>query len=247
MSAKGGSPLTTFLFSIPLAAIPLMAIFGIPQFAPVVASPDDAGADFDDRSPSQHPDYRRRASDLMQPYEDRGLSQPLSDAPAFDGASVDLGHNSDSMESFDRPAGMALNSASDLSARNGSPSSAVDPADRTAPFEAAPGWHEETSGDNAASATPGTSAPTAGKLNWREASRLLSEMGIEDYHLEPGAEEGSFLFVCSLTPAGAANVTMRFEAEAEDPLMAVSDVLGQVDRWLKQRYAQSREIAPLRQ
>ena len=32
MSSRGGSSFGTLLFSVPLAAIPLMAIFGIPQF-----------------------------------------------------------------------------------------------------------------------------------------------------------------------------------------------------------------------
>lgn len=245
MSAKGGSPLTTFLFSIPLAAIPLMAIFGIPQFAPVVASPDDAD-DFETSSASRDPDYRRRASDLMQPYDDRGLSEPLSDAPSYDagnGTDVDLGGGSDSIESFDRPSGLPDSAPPSEASVFGEPSSGLEPDARTDPFEPDSGWSEE---EGSAAATPDAARSSAGRMTWRQASGLLREMGIDDYHLEPGAAEGSFLFVCSLTPAGASNVTMRFEAESEDPLLAVGDVLGQVDRWLKQRYAQSREPAPVR-
>ena len=235
MSAKGSSPLTTFLFSIPLAAIPLMAIFGIPQFAPVVASPDDAD-EYTAPHSSRNPDHRRRAADLMQPYDNRGLAQPLSDAPDFDardGAAVDLGGGSESFESFDRPAG---------SPRSASTSQAT-PFGGDDPFQADSGWSDPGRTNET---PPAGAPPAASRLTWRQAASLLSEMGIDDYHLEPGAEEGSFLFVCSLSPAGASNVTMRFEAESEDPLLAVSDVLGQVDRWLKQRYAQSRNAAPVR-
>lgn len=245
MSAKGGSPLTTFLFSIPLAAIPLMAIFGIPQFAPVVASPDDAD-DYDASSESRDPDYRRRASDLMQPYDDRGLAQPLSDAPNYDAGDatdVDLGGGSDSFESFDRPAGLPDSAAGTAAAPFGEDASGGESASRTDPFQSDSAWSDE-GGTNAALSA--AAPPAAGRLTWRQASSLLSEMGIDDYHLEPGAEDGTFLFVCSLSPAAASNVTMRFEAESEDPLLAVSDVLGQVDRWLKQRYAQSRDAAPER-
>ena len=42
MHSDTNGPLTTFLLFVPLVAVPLLAVFGIPQFAPVVASP---GAD----------------------------------------------------------------------------------------------------------------------------------------------------------------------------------------------------------
>jgi hypothetical protein len=236
MSAKGGGSLATFLFSIPLAAIPLMAIFGIPQFAPVVAGPDSDAADEDD--------YRSRASDMLRPYEERELSQPLSDAPSYDGGGVDLGAPDESYRDSGnplerRPQGLAEESAPGEAPQVGSRemelSGTMDP------------WSDDIDlSDSVVDATAATH-PAATSLTWREASRQLNEMGIEDYHLERGGADGAFLFICSFAPAGAAHVTMRFEAESEDPLLAVADVLGQVDRWLRQRYAQSRDagsVAP---
>ena len=83
-----------------------------------------------------------------------------------------------------------------------------------------------------------TSQPAvANSLSWQAASRKLTELGIEKYHLERGQNEGAFLFVCLFTPGDAPNVTHRFEAEAADPLQAVNQVLGEIDRWLQQRYA----------
>ena len=38
MQARSGNPLATLMLSLPLMAIPLMAVFGVPQFVPVVAS-----------------------------------------------------------------------------------------------------------------------------------------------------------------------------------------------------------------
>jgi hypothetical protein len=241
MSAKGGSSLTTVLFSIPLAAIPLMAIFGIPQFAPVVASPDPGEASLDDRAALGDPsgDYRRRASDLMQPYEDRGLSQPLSDAPAYGTEHAQLAAHTEpaggAAEPL-RPQGFADPAATaDEDWKQQQPAGA---ANRSDPFMEQ--WANAEA--PAAAADSGrASAPTADSsgLTWREAARKLSEMGIDDYHLERGEADGTFLFVCSFAPAGATNVSMRFEAESDEPLVAVGDVLAQVDRWLRQRYAQS--------
>jgi hypothetical protein len=237
MSAKGGGSLATFLFSIPLAAIPLMAIFGIPQFAPVVAGPDSGAAD-------EENGYRSRASDLLRPYEDRELSQPLSDAPAYDGGGVDLGE----------PGGAYRDSnGSQLRRPEGFPEESQH--GDAAPFDGASGpdaiaghtaeshnpWSDDSSLVGSVEPESTSSPPVTTSLTWREASRQLAEMGIEDYHLERGGADGSFLFVCSFAPAGAAHVTMRFEAESNDPLLAVADVLGQVDRWLRQRYAQSRD------
>lgn len=228
MSAKGGGSLATFLFSIPLAAIPLMAIFGIPQFAPVVAGPN-AGED----SQSPDGDYRSRAADLLRPYEDLELSQPLSDAPAYKAGGVNLGDPQESYRDSDnsldhRPQGFPEQSALDEAPQFDAAIESHDP------------WADDAGLDASAAADSAAAPPASTSLTWREASRQLAEMGIEDYHLERGGADGAFLFVCSFAPAGAAHVTMRFEAESGDPLLAVADVLGQVDRWLRQRYAQSR-------
>lgn len=234
MSAKGGGSLATFLFSIPLAAIPLMAIFGIPQFAPVVASPDAGTAETEK-------DYRSRAADLFRPYEERGLSQPLSDAPPYEEGLAELGEPLETTGSPERrPEGFPDESATaDAPQIDGAAERSASEPGGTA--DTHDPWGEKV---DAGAATDASSAapPAATSLTWREASRQLREMGIEDYHLERGGTDGSFLFVCSFAPAGAAHVTMRFESESEDPLLAVADVLGQVDRWLRQRYAESRNV-----
>jgi hypothetical protein len=57
--------------------------------------------------------------------------------------------------------------------------------------------------------------------------------------LERGSAEGTFLFVCVFSPGDTPHVTHRFEAEAEDPLIAVNRVVQQIDQWLRNRFAAS--------
>lgn len=63
----------TLLLMVPVLAIPALAIFGIPQFAPVVASPLDEGA--------TTPDRERRVGKSARPSGDH--LEELEDAPFF--------------------------------------------------------------------------------------------------------------------------------------------------------------------
>jgi hypothetical protein len=92
------------------------------------------------------------------------------------------------------------------------------------------------------SETGGIADPAQPPLTWREAARELEELGIQNFHLERGTEAQSFLFVCSFAPGDSPQVTLRFEAEAQDPLAAVSNVLDQVNVWLRRRFAASRSL-----
>ena len=68
-------------------------------------------------------------------------------------------------------------------------------------------------------------------LTWQSAVVALNELGIRQYHLEPGSRANHFLFSCSYTPADNPRVTHRFEAEARQPLDAVDKVIQQVRQW----------------
>lgn len=63
----------TLLLMVPLLSIPALAIFGIPQFAPVVASPLDEGPDTD---------RERRVGQSARAADD-GFLDSLDDAPEF--------------------------------------------------------------------------------------------------------------------------------------------------------------------
>jgi hypothetical protein len=266
MSAKSGGSVVTFLMSVPLAAIPLMAIFGIPQFAPVSASPDhddelplgEAHAERDIRDR-----YRNRSSDLLDDREDEARSELLNDAPVYDPFQDEQAATRQSVE---------LGSPRDRTAARGDPRRSINEAPATAaPLPAlndhrrrpTSGWEDETRNAHDHvndTADPGTSETALAEgsvrlletgdrkpdsspaMTWRDASRELSDRGIENFRLERGRDAESFLFVCTLAPGGNRNVTMRFEAEAAEPLAAVVNVLEQVDTWLRDRFAATRGI-----
>lgn len=123
------------------------------------------------------------------------------------------------------PSATAFGMAGNSAGLNSSPASTAN----TTPNPFAAGLRERT----------GSQRPeetSAQMLNWHQASARLAELGIENYHLERGHQEGSFLFVCIYQPAETPQVTHRFEAEGGDPLMAVNQVLNKVDGWLQQQY-----------
>jgi hypothetical protein len=60
---------------------------------------------------------------------------------------------------------------------------------------------------------------------------------VNDFHLEAGSVPDTFTFVAVFTPGDQPDVTYRFEAEAADPLLAVEDVVSQIEEWLADRFA----------
>ena len=245
MSAKTGGSLATVLMSVPLAAIPLMAIFGIPQFTTVVASPDNAGRDI-----------------IIEP--DANLGQPL-DSVSNHQRSTEIFDDAPPFSSNATVSAPSLLNPFDSETSRGAavttdPRSEQETAGNTDVGTGGVDWPEQQFGagqgdtlsdghaifadeietDSTASASlPADPHP----MSWRTATRRLQELGIDNYHLERGQSLESFLFVCSFEPAGTTNVVMRFEAEADEPLTAVNDVLEQIDRWLRRTFAETRQAA----
>ena len=63
--------------------------------------------------------------------------------------------------------------------------------------------------------------------------RRLNDLGIHDFHLEPGQRPNEFHFSCSFTPSNNPRITHRFEAEATEPLRAVAKVIEQIEQRLE--------------
>jgi len=221
------------LFSVPLAAIPLMAIFGIPQFAPLVASPERSDGyrrHADDQSADRRLRDRRREDEFEDEFADQ-------DAPEFE---------TERQPPLDRNQNDRYARASDAAEQSSETLIESWPQDRPGDegrTDAPPAsplsedrLERRSPSRAAAPAVPSGSAsqPAVSSLTWTSAAQRFQELGITSYHLEPGADPASFLFVCSFCPAGNANVTMRFESESGDPLAAVDDVLAQIDRWQQQ-------------
>lgn len=78
-----------------------------------------------------------------------------------------------------------------------------------------------------------------GPLTWKTAVHRLNSLGIQQYQLQPGLNEGDFLFCCSYSPNGNPRISRRFEAEANEPLKAVEKVLEQIDEWREESDARA--------
>ncbi len=250
MSSKAGT-LTTFLLSVPVSAILLMAIFGIPRLAPGTSSGPNENAWRDPRQFFAGMDGESSSQDLFSRY---GAQQgpvdqhdPFAETRASNG---DAPQWNDRPQPAERPEWESRSEQTppQSPARPGGwplqgQTEEVRPTPPLAQWEAVPpAWPPSRVRQNT------TPVETASHITWIDARRRLTELGIDEFHLEPGADESSFLFVCVLTPGDSPGVTRRFEAQAEDPLMAVEQALGQVENWLETRFGRQTQqvVAPFR-
>lgn len=237
MSSKAGSSIGAFLLSLPVSAMLLMMVFGVPRFAPGTNGENgwDQARQFfsrlrgdSNRSPEEMfgeyppPPTRVATEDPFAPTSRGGGAAeaprwgdpPPSGTPASRG-SIPTGETGSS------PAWPFVGL---VSGGVSAPPAANSPPRRSGPSENEPDAR-----------SPRESFGTA--LTWTEARRRLTELGIEQFHLEPGLQRDHYLFVCLFSPGDEPRVTHRFEAEAAEPLAAVQEVLTQIDGWLSQRYA----------
>lgn len=68
-------------------------------------------------------------------------------------------------------------------------------------------------------------------LTWQQAVDRLNQLGIRTFRLTPNTGQNGYRFVCLVTSVDDPRVSRRFEAESIDPLIAVGDVLAQVENW----------------
>ena len=227
------STIAAFLMSIPLSAIGLMAVFGIPQMAPGSLLQKGLGQGSSQDEDVLHGDYfddeeeapasRRRRSRTSA----RGEAE--SAAPAFD-----EGNETDRRaEASSRPGrASAWDEQNEASEDRGGVNpfagrSRTSPPRNETAFETA---------DAGGSARERITNPRT-NLTWKSARNRLTELGVTHFHLERGSTDDSFLFVCMFSPGDDPRVTRRFEAEAPEPLAAVDGVLGQIDTWMQRRFA----------
>lgn len=195
MSSKAGSSFVTFLMSISLAAIPLMAIFGIPTLSTVsnaVEGEDLLVSELDDFAPPASDRPQEIASDMQAAPRHQQSQAPA----AFD--------NRRELTGSFTPAPERFGNASTSPVR---PVAQVVSQSRT------------------------IGSPQAEAGTWQQAAESLDRMGLSDYRLLRGLTEGSFVFVCTMSSASHANITQRFEAESNEPVQAVHNVLRQIEQW----------------
>lgn len=90
-------------------------------------------------------------------------------------------------------------------------------------------YSRQAVGDQFADPTPDDAI--AETITWREAVDRLNDLGIRTFRLTPNSGQGGYRFVCLVTSVTDPRISRRFESESPDPLVAVSNVLAQVEDW----------------
>lgn len=284
MRSAAYSIFTSVLLLAPISAVPLMAIFGVPQFAPVVASPLDDEDDLDAARLPRKPVRKKTspnkiADDELDLFEDDALDweeptknrlKPIKKPPSRALESNDeptvAAKESDTVKPKSKPGKprrplpipddvveFASSESSDDASSSVGNAGFEREVEASLPTESTPPAGERyrrtrTNGDadrppDKAAGKSKRSTPSGDLLTWTKAVARLDELGIRNFKLEPGMRPGEFTFTCSYTPTNSPHVTRRFEAEADDPLKAVSQVLSQVERWAQQREATDKRTA----
>ncbi len=231
-----GSSLTTFLMFLPLIAIPLLAIFGIPEFAPVNASltsPQDAVI-VNGRGTTT-PSGSSKAESDFAPYPNRqteaGPNSMTSDPFLFPEDKKAAAHpNANRLGEWAVAPKHAredsqLKSAEKLGIIENRKRQSLDELDKFADPKLNPGNAELSSGQFAVP----SGADTTPELTWSIAMQRLKKLGITDYVLQPGSQTQHCHFSCLYRSPNNPRITRRFEAEGSSPLQAASHVLTQLE------------------
>ena len=252
MRSRSVSPVGTLLTIVAVLAVPLLAIFGIPQFMPVVASPSLTGevlskvqAPAPPRSPAVFRareifapvenqttfpaagSFRQTAGDRRQHGIGRGRAAALESGwsqPVAPSPAVAPSHHSIATSPVIAPARAGRSAGPPEGTRTRSV------GDRR---PAVPMPNVQRTGDRVSTVDPAasTTVPAPTVLTWKQAIQRLNALGIRHYRLQPGRRVDTFYFCCYVHPTSDPRVAVRFEWEADDPLKAVHQVLIQVTEW----------------
>jgi hypothetical protein len=245
--------ISSLLMSLPLIAVPCLAVFGLPSIGPATAE-----AESDDAIELGSTSSLGEAATKPPGTVASGFSPIVNAAPA---STKPLAETNDAV-----PFGTEDRSGLDQrSIRQGSganlPRGLDDAADRAASPEAAPTpvppASPNAASPNAASpdaaspnaafaddafandafadvkssspATPSGAASATAASSWESIVSQLNAKGITDFYMTNGEKPGEFYFSCSIVTGPKA--TQRFEAEAASPAAAASAVLAEVEQW----------------
>lgn len=238
MSASGGGSFAAILLSIPLSAVALMSVFGIPQLSQIISSQgNDDGidrggersrgsrhrpkstADLDDESFEEFDEFDEE-SDAPLADEERERKAPRKGLGSLRGARA----LRDSAASGDDVKILAQGPDSETELSDDESLPARGKGSRN-PFKA-----DTADLDEPADETPPAAFP-AKSQSFESAVRKLAPLGVDHYHLEPGLDPGTFLFVALINSKGTTGPIHRFEAEANESAAAVTDVVQQIADW----------------
>ncbi len=246
MSSKVGSTFVTLLMSVPLAAVGLMAVFGVPPLSSVIAATrglNDAGRGSNDRDRAD-----RKSSENQFEDWDSGSAPEWN----LDGTKIDPTEGLDEVDPLDIPGenGSKDDGRGRVSPwknrgrsnpdreRNQSPDSDDNSSEKLA------GSRSLLPGDNGSrdGNSRWGSEPSSRSMSMKESLKKLNALGVKHYHLERGSDADTWLFVCLFAPGDEARVTHRFESESDDPDRAAEETVKQIDGWLLKRFRDKQPI-----
>ncbi|MFN0199322.1 MAG: hypothetical protein ACKVT0_21440 [Planctomycetaceae bacterium] len=220
---------TMLLTAVPLLAVPALAIFGIPQFAPMSASPHAEDEEKDLLTDEGEGDS---SEELLNDLDPRSTDKTRSDGPGRRKSRSSRGSKLRQESGADDYSHSHREDRHDIEEISSGENSSISRSGSSKSISELALDSEYIADENAVSDTAidnrDDEQSPADRLTWKSAVRELKRLGITDFRLEPGSAPESFLFCCMLSSADKPRVVRRFEAEAEDPLAAVADVIGQV-------------------
>ena len=217
MSNSAGA-VSSIVMSLPLIAVPCLAVFGLPSIGPATAE-----AEADDSltlgSADELGPASARESAAFPPIVDAGGAPAVATPPIAERTQIDP--TSDHRGAAANRAAGLRDAAQTPAAATGSEPFADVLADTTLAATKRP---------DVASVESASQRPRS----WEETVGKLAALGIRDFHLTNGDVAGEFYFTCT-TPPDRSAVPRRFEAEGASPSEAAADTLQQVEQWLATR------------
>lgn len=223
---------SSLLMSLPLIAVPCLAVFGLPSIGPATAEAEaDDAIELGPASAST--DSLGVASE--QPPAVTGFT-PIVDATStapFDMTADTRADRHGIDQTSDRRGALANHAVGiDDEPGNATPSAdgslGADTQMVENPFadvQPPKMTKQVPTGDSTApSVTPGN-----GQASVEQIIAQLRSKGVEEYYLANGENDGEFYFTCFFETDD--HTTQRFEAEGASPLDAASTVLAEVEEW----------------
>lgn len=244
---SGGS-FVAILLSIPLTAVALVGVVGVPKLQELLSSATSSHGDddFNDEGFGPRSRSKRGSSRSDRDKEDDaalwgdesnpddGFSEGLGTKKPSKGRSSSLARNSKPKPADGDGFGSDLKDDPDgffskPRSHSGSSKETESPEMyATQPFKSR---SQVVPAEHVAPANSPRAAGRGGSDNFASAIEKLRGMGIDRFHLEPGLGAGQYLFVCQVEGTGESATVHRFEAESSDPAAAVTDVMKQLTEW----------------
>lgn len=261
MSSRAGSTFVTFFMSIPVVAAGMVAFFGVPPLSTVIAATRGLNSKLQSMN-SEEGEASQSSSSQFEEWDD-------SSAPGWNNEGTEESHSHDKPKhksgEFDDlgfsklPKEESEDRSSDGESIEHKPNPRKRRSDSTKRDEFA--WRDEHLDSSKLKLLPdtGTAESFDGKsdsnfrkvgdkksdapISMKEALKKLNSLGVKNYHLERGADQDTWLFVCLFSPGDDSRVVHRFEAESTEPEGAVAETLKQIDSWLLKRFRDKQPIS----